>query len=120
MPSPHRLLIPTVAAIALSATFFAACEKKNDSITQAEQADKQAEKKSGVLAPSIEEVKAIAEEGFIYGLPIVMNYAVMNEFVVDKNSGQYKGPFNFIAKVRSARAASDFNRVGRYFMVMGV
>ena len=25
-----------------------------------------------------------------------MNYAVMNEFVVDKNSGQYKGPFNTI------------------------
>ena len=25
-----------------------------------------------------------------------MNYAVMNEFCVDKNSGQYKGPFNQI------------------------
>ena len=35
--------------------------------------------------------KHIAEEGFIYGLPIVMNYAVMYEFCVDKNSGQYKG-----------------------------
>ena len=23
-----------------------------------------------------------------------MNYAVMNEFVLDKNSGQYKAPFN--------------------------
>ena len=42
------------------------------------------------------ETKAIAEEGFIYGLPIVMNYAVMNEFCVDKNSGQYKAPFNQI------------------------
>jgi hypothetical protein len=36
----------------------------------------------------------IAEEGFIYGLPIVMNYAVMQEFAVDKDSGQYKAPFN--------------------------
>src|SRR5215813_11945215 len=43
------------------------------------------------------ETKAIAEEGFIYGLPIVMNYAVMYDFCVDKNSGQYKGPFNQIA-----------------------
>ncbi len=34
------------------------------------------------------ETKAIAEEGFIYGLPIVMNYAVMYEYCVDKNSGQ--------------------------------
>jgi hypothetical protein len=42
------------------------------------------------------EAKAIAEEGFIYGLPIVMNYAVMYEYSVDKNSGQYKAPFNVI------------------------
>src|SRR3954468_9555889 len=43
------------------------------------------------------ETKAIAEEGFIYGLPIVMNYAVMYEYCVDKDSGQYKGPFNTIS-----------------------
>jgi hypothetical protein len=42
------------------------------------------------------ETKAIAEEGFIYGLPIVMNYAVAYEYSVDKNSGQYKAPFNQI------------------------
>jgi hypothetical protein len=46
--------------------------------------------------PSIIEAKNIAEEGFIYGLPIVMNYAVMYEYSVDKNSGQYKAPFNQI------------------------
>jgi hypothetical protein len=42
------------------------------------------------------EIKTIAEEGFIYGLPIVMNYAVMYEYCVDKDSGQYKAPFNQI------------------------
>src|SRR3954468_10101317 len=46
--------------------------------------------------PNLFEAKAIAEEGFIYGLPIVMNYAVMYEYSVDKNSGQYKAPFNQI------------------------
>ena len=46
--------------------------------------------------PDIREAKAIAEEGFIYGLPIVMNYAVMYEYAVDKDSGQYKAPFNQI------------------------
>ena len=46
--------------------------------------------------PGIIEAKAIAEVGFIYGLPIVMNYAVMYEYSVDKNSGQYKAPFNQI------------------------
>src|SRR3954467_12587913 len=46
--------------------------------------------------PNLFEANAIAEEGFIYGLPIVMNYAVMYEYAVDKNSGQYKAPFNQI------------------------
>ena len=35
-----------------------------------------------------------AEQAFIFGLPIVMNYAVMYQFVLDRNSGQYKAPFN--------------------------
>jgi hypothetical protein len=35
-----------------------------------------------------------AEAAFIFGLPIVMNYAVMYEFAIDRNSGQYKAPFN--------------------------
>jgi len=43
-----------------------------------------------------EEAKNIAEEGFIYGLPIVMNYVVTYEYFVDQKSGQYKGPFNQI------------------------
>lgn len=41
--------------------------------------------------------KDIAEAGLIFGLPIVMNYAVLHDFVIDKNSGQYKAPFNQIA-----------------------
>jgi hypothetical protein len=41
-------------------------------------------------------IKTIADEGFIYGLPIVMNYAIMYEYSVDKNSSQYKAPFNQI------------------------
>ncbi len=42
------------------------------------------------------EIEAIAEEGFIYGLPIVMNYGVMNEYVINRDSGQFKAPFNHI------------------------
>ncbi len=68
------------------------CNKKGDPISAAGEADK----KSGVAAPGIEETKAIAEEAFIYGLPIVMNYAVMYEYAVDQNSGQFKAPFNQI------------------------
>jgi hypothetical protein len=64
------------------------CRGKNDPISQAE--------KNEADRPGIAEIKAIAEEGFIYGLPIVMNYAVMYDFCVDKDSDQYKGPFNQI------------------------
>ena len=42
------------------------------------------------------DTKAIAEEGFIYGLPIVMNYGVMYEYSVDANSPQFKALFNLI------------------------
>jgi hypothetical protein len=46
--------------------------------------------------PNLLEAKGIAEAGFIYGLPIVMNYAVMYEYAVDRDSGQFKAPFNQI------------------------
>jgi hypothetical protein len=37
-----------------------------------------------------------SEEGFIYGLPIVMNYEVMYEYAVDRDSRHFKAPFNQI------------------------
>ena len=46
--------------------------------------------------PGIVKAAEIAEAGFIYGLPIVMNYAVIYAFAVDRNSGQFKAPFNQI------------------------
>jgi len=46
--------------------------------------------------PGFFAAKHIAEAGFIYGLPIVMNYGVMYEYAVDRNSGQFKAPFNQI------------------------
>jgi hypothetical protein len=46
--------------------------------------------------PSIEETKAIAEEGFIYGLPLVMNYAAMYELAIDRTSPNFKALFGVI------------------------
>jgi hypothetical protein len=46
--------------------------------------------------PGFLKAKDIAEAGFIYGLPIVMNYAVMHEYAIERNSGQFKAPFNQI------------------------
>lgn len=57
--------------------------------------------------PSLLEAKDIAEEGFIYGLPLVMNYAVMQEFAVDRNSGQFKAPFNEINNTHHVATPAD-------------
>lgn len=51
---------------------------------------------TGADRPGFFKAKDIAEEGFIYGLPIVMNYAVMYEYAIDRSSGQFKAPFNQI------------------------
>lgn len=79
----HLIIAGMVAAGLMRPTTVSA-----DAITNAEKGEKS--------RPGILETKAIAEEGFIYGLPIVMNYAVMYEYSVDRNSGQFKAPFNEI------------------------
>jgi hypothetical protein len=58
-----------------------------DAVSKAEQVD-------GDLRPL--EAKAIAEEGFIYGLPLVMSYGIMYEASIDRTSGQFKAPINQI------------------------
>ncbi|MFN8009090.1 MAG: DUF1254 domain-containing protein [Terriglobia bacterium] len=84
-----RSILKAALILAAIGMALAACSSKNDTISQAE--------KTGKDKPGIAEVKAIAEEGFIYGLPIVMNYDVMHDFIIDRNSGQWKAPFNQIS-----------------------
>lgn len=76
----------------VAAMLLAACGKPDDAVSQAAKKDAA----NAVPSPSVAEVKAIAEEGFVYGLPIVMNYGVMYEYIIDKDSGQYKAPFNTV------------------------
>lgn len=92
MGTTKRIFVGALSASAIALILIAGCGGKNDAIDQAEKKDAI----NGVPVPSLAETKDIAEQGFIYGLPIVMNYAVMYEFCVDKNSSQYKGPFNQI------------------------
>ncbi|MGA8957170.1 MAG: DUF1254 domain-containing protein, partial [Pseudolabrys sp.] len=51
---------------------------------------------TGTDSPGFFKAKDIAEAGFVYGLPIVMNYGVMYEYAINRNSGQFKAPFNQI------------------------
>jgi hypothetical protein len=87
MQAKQTSILDTVLAIIVSTALLIGATGGCAS-AQAEQA--------GKTSPSIEETKAIAEEGFIYGLPIVMNYVVMYQFAVDTKSSQFKAPFNQI------------------------
>jgi hypothetical protein len=89
-----RSIRPKAALLALAVASFAptGCSTRNDAIRAAGRADE----KAVVAIPGPAETRAIAEEGFIYGLPIVMNYAVMYEYAIDRESGQFKAPFNVI------------------------
>jgi len=44
--------------------------------------------------PMPADASKIAEEAFIYGFPMVMNYAVFYEYFIDKTGAQYKAPPN--------------------------
>jgi hypothetical protein len=75
-------------AVAITVLLLAGCTHKNDAVSQAEKQDAL----NGVPVPSLSDTKAIAQEGFIYGLPIVMYYTSAYELFVDPTSSQYKAP----------------------------
>jgi len=72
--------------LSLSSMLLVAGCKQNDPVSQAEKAYKI----NGAAIPGIEETKQIAKDGFIYGLPLVMNYVSTYELFIDPTSSQYK------------------------------
>jgi hypothetical protein len=95
--SSRGALVAILMATSVSMTAVSAVA--DDVVSIAEKAD--------VTRIGILETKDIAEQGFIYGLPLVMNYAVMQEFAVDKNSGQFKAPFNEISNQHRVATPAD-------------
>ena len=83
MKISKRVLVSRVMAFAIAGSFAINCGS-----VVAEDG------KASIRAVTPTEVTAIAEEAYIYGLPIVMNFAIMNEYAVDRASGQFKAPFN--------------------------
>ncbi len=73
----------------MAATVVIGCSRRDDTAAGARHAEG--------ATPGVDETKAIAQEAFIYGLPLVMTYAVLYDFAVNRNSGQFKAPFNQIA-----------------------
>jgi hypothetical protein len=70
------------------------CSAALAAITAAATKSGSVQAQTSTARPGFLKAKDIAEAGFIYGLPIVMNYAVMYEYAVDRASGQFKAPFN--------------------------
>ena len=93
MKTNTHTLITGALALAAVTTLLTGCNKKGDAISGADQSGQE---RRASPRPALPKAKAIAEDGFIYGLPLVMNYAVMNEFAVDTKSSQFKAPFNEI------------------------
>jgi hypothetical protein len=81
-----------VALCLAAAVLVTGCGKKEDPVAQAARKDVAA----GVPAPGIAETKAIAEEAYVYGFPMIAAYKAMYEFNVDKSSPQFKVGFNAI------------------------
>jgi hypothetical protein len=53
------------------------------------------------------ERQKIAEEAFIYGFPMIMNYGIMHEFFIDRSSTQYKSPMNQIFNEANVATPKD-------------
>jgi hypothetical protein len=68
---------------------------------------KEADKLNHVAVPGILETKAIAQEGFIYGLPLVMYYTSTYELFVDQTSSQYKAPIGTLTNVARVFTPKD-------------
>ncbi|WP_137178655.1 DUF1254 domain-containing protein [Roseomonas sp. AR75] len=78
MPSKRNLLLATA-----SAALGGAAMRTRPALAQASR-------------PGVIGAFEAAEAAFVFGLPVVMNYTVMYEFAIDRNSGQFKAPFNTI------------------------
>lgn len=64
---------------------------------------------ASAAAPSVTpaEARTIAEEGFIYGLPMVMDYAVMYDFIVNRDSPAWRAPFNTLRNEARVFTSAD-------------
>jgi hypothetical protein len=62
---------------------------------------------SGRQYPSPEEARAIAKDAVIYGFPLVDNYRIQYSYFVDRNSPDYKAPWNTVNNVARVFTPED-------------
>jgi hypothetical protein len=49
----------------------------------------------------------VAEDAFIYGFPMVMNYAVFYDYFIDRSSSSYKAPLNRLYNTANVYTPKD-------------
>jgi hypothetical protein len=91
-------LVAALAGGALAAGFALACSKADDTASDA---------RREARGPDLLETRAIAEEAYVYGFPMIAAYKAMYQFNVDPSSSQYKGPFNRITSEASVATPRD-------------
>jgi hypothetical protein len=57
--------------------------------------------------PAPSTVRAIAQQAYVYGVPLVSMYQTMYAFSIDKGNPQYKGPFNSILNIARVFTPDD-------------
>src|SRR3984957_10781535 len=53
------------------------------------------------------EARAIAKEAYIYGFPLVDNYRVEHDYFIDRQSPEFKAPWNQIANIPRVFTPTD-------------
>ena len=56
---------------------------------------------------SAAEARAIAQQAYIYGFPMVDNYRILHAYFVNRQSPEYKGPWNEIRHVPRVFSPDD-------------
>ena len=57
--------------------------------------------------PSLAETRQIAREAFVYGFPLVTNYATLYKQAVDQGSKDYRAPFNVVGSATGVATPDD-------------
>ena len=53
------------------------------------------------------EARAIAKEAYVYGFPMVDSYRILHAYFVDRDSPEYKGPWNQIVNIPRVYTPED-------------
>ena len=81
--------------VLLTSLIIAACGSGESPPPVADSSTKSAQAGSA----SVEEIRAISRDAYVFGFPLVMGYKTLYNYVIDTDNPEYKGPFNEVSCV---------------------